>query len=605
MTESILHGLAEVFGVGPDAEEKPKRARPSSLQKFLEEDITTDSGKWTPEGHEPYVVVLELIDRVLRENETDVEISVLGAEQSGKTVSAALGPALHMVADYGLNVIYQLPTDKFAHRFGRTRLKKIVSGSRYIREQLRDVDAVDQATLKEINGHYLYILGTESVLNSISIPADVIVGDEVDKLNEENREWAEGRVAHSTRRLFINVSAGYNPEGGISRLYNEGTQFRLFYNCQRKSGCGRRNINLEESFPDCMAQIEGKWERVCPYCQAKLDLKKFRFVASHPERAAKKRYSFRISSLSIAARPADHIMKRWEKAKKRKSALAKFRCAELALPDAGAMQRVTDADIHKMRNRGAETQSMLLLGGSARPRFAGVDSGDVCHLWVHERDEQGRMRLVWAEIIDADNAENIVCERIPQLGIVSLVWDKKPLTTVARGAAYRYPRVVALQDFKENSTLVVADEEHLKKTYRCVKVDRNDSLDEFTDEITDDVRGLILPAEEHTTAKDEAVIADVIAQLKTGARKARTITENGRTVDKYVKAVPNHFLMAGNSSRMAELIVPSFIPFLTATSGGAVKQRTRRDELLGRDPGDDDYNDDIPRGGRRHAILNM
>ena len=65
------------------------------------------------------VAPIALIDRVLREKQKDVEISILAAEQTGKTVGIAAGPAFHLVGDYGRDVIYFLPTDKFAHRFGR------------------------------------------------------------------------------------------------------------------------------------------------------------------------------------------------------------------------------------------------------------------------------------------------------------------------------------------------------------------------------------------------------------------------------------------------------------------------------------------------------
>lgn len=555
--DALLHALADGLEVEAGAE---TRAKPSSLQKFLEQEIVTESGPWTPEGHEPFLAPIALIDRVIRQRETDTEISILAAEQTGKTVGIAAGPAFHLVGDYGRDVIYFLPTDKFAHRFGRTRVKKLVSGSKYLREQLRDSEAVNQATLKEINGHFLYILGLESILNAISIPADVIISDEVDMLSEENREWADGRVAHSDLRLRINVSAGYTPGAGIDLLFQAGTQHKLYFDCLNTRRCGRKKINLEETFPACMAEVSGKWERVCPDCGKALDLKRGRWIASQPEKAKEKRYSFRISSLAVAARAGDHIMRRWEKAQKRKSAMAKFRCAELAIPDGGAMQPITDAELLKMRQRGADAKHQLRIARGERPRYAGVDSGDVCHLWVYERNERGNPVLLWAEIIDADVAAETIDKRIEQLGIVSLVWDKKPLTTVARKAAYTRPRIVALQDFQENSTLVVVDEEHQKKTYRCVKVDRNESLDELTSELTDDVRGLVLPDESRATKRDAEVLAEVAKHLKNG-RKERVVTGTGVTKDKYVRNVANHFLMAANSARLAELIAAPFVRF--------------------------------------------
>jgi hypothetical protein len=532
----------------------PDAARPSTLQEFLETDITTETGAWTLEGHEPFGEIVELLDRVVRKRETDTEISVLAAEQVGKTM-IAVGFALQLVADRGRNVGYFLPTDGFAHKFGRTRLKRLIAKSLYLANQLRDKDTVSQATLKEFNDHFLYILGLESMLSAISIPLDVLINDEVDMLPAENLEWSQGRVAHSDLRVTLNVSAGYAPGAGIDQRYQEGTQHKYLIDCPTRT-CKRRAICLEENFPECMAMIRGKWQRVCPDCKTELDLTSGEWVATHPERAKQKKYSFRISSLIVSARAADHIMKRWEKAKKRKSAMAKFRCAELAMPDAGAMQPITDAELGQMESKDV---TLRFQRGEA-PRYAGMDLGDLCHFYVFER-QLGRPRLVWLEEIDSDKAEARVAELIANLGIAQLVIDKKPLTTLARAIAYRFPRIVALQDFIDSSEWpAVVDEKHEANTYRCVKVHRDESLDDFTAEIADASRGLLIPAEKNLTREHAEVLTVFKTHLK-NLRKERTIDAKGRAIDRYLKKVANHFGMAGNSARIAELIAPSVMPF--------------------------------------------
>src|SRR5690349_15053384 len=98
-----------------------ERVRPSSLQLFLEDDVSTDSGQWSLEGHEPFAAILSQMDDVFRRPLRDTEIALLKAEQIGATTSIGLGPGLHLAADLGRNVGYFLPTDVFARRFGRTR----------------------------------------------------------------------------------------------------------------------------------------------------------------------------------------------------------------------------------------------------------------------------------------------------------------------------------------------------------------------------------------------------------------------------------------------------------------------------------------------------
>lgn len=532
-----------------------KDIRPSTPQRFLEQDIVAETGPWTLKGHEAFAGILLVVDEAIRGSERNAgtSIAILAGEQVGKTL-VALGTALHLVADRAANVGYFLPTDKFAHKFGRTRLKKIIANSPYLRGQMKDHEAVNQATLKEFNGHHLYVLGLESMLGAISIPMDALVYDEVDLLPAENLEWSQGRVAHSKLRFEMFVSAGYTPGAGIDKRYQEGTQHRYLVPCPNRR-CDLGPICLEDVFPACMAKVKGKWERVCPECGSVLDLAKGAWVALHPERAKKKLFSFRLSSLVIGAREADHIMKRWERAKKRKSEKAKFDCAERAMPNAGALQPVTDAEIEKMKRR-----YVMQLATSGRPRYAGMDLGDICHFKCYERDETGRRRVVWLEEIDSDVAVERVSTLIGSLGVVSMVIDKKPLTTVARALAFRFPRIVKLQDFTTNWTLTVVDEEHQGRKYQCVKVDRDESLDEYTSEITSDgIDGLLLPDADYVPdAQTEAL--KTWAEHHKNLRKERTVTEKA-VVDKYKRDVPNHFGMAGNSARLAELVAPKYSKF--------------------------------------------
>jgi hypothetical protein len=528
-----------------------KRERPSSLETFAKQDIVADGAPFSFAGREPVRMIVETIDRVIRNREAGTQIAILGAEQWGKTISCLIAPALHLIADYGRNIIYFLPSDRFARRFGRTRLKNIIKASPFMREACRDRDVVNQATIKEINGHFGYWLGLQEITDAIAIPADALFYDEVDLLPTDNQEWSEGRVAASDLRLTVFAACGYIPGGGMDSRWQEGTQHKFLVDCSKR-GC-EKAICLEERFPDCMVEIDGEWRRACPKCKTPLNLGRGKWIATYPERAKQKKYSFRVSSLIIEARDAAHIMDRWEKAKRKKSKKAKFNCAELAIPDAGAMQPITDAELMRMRSR-----FVMDLAPSGRARYAGVDTGDQCHLWVFEEDETGHPILMWLEALDSDNAEAIVGERIVQLGIVSMVIDKKPLTTLARALAYRFPYIVALIDFTDNATLHVVDEEHQKKTYRCVKVDRNESLDEFASAITDESKHLVMADPEFTPDEQTERLYEASTHLK-NLRKERTMTANGRVIDKFVRNAPNHYGMAGNFALIAKHIAPPHI----------------------------------------------
>lgn len=551
--------------------ERPDRKAPSSLQLFLEDEIRTDTGIWSVEGHEPFGEILAAMDRIFRRPLRDFEIVLLKAEQIGATLSLGIGAALHLAADLGRNVGYFLPTDKFAHKFGRTRLKRTISRSQYLSDRMKDVgDPVNQATVKEFDGKFLYVLGLESMIGAIATPLDVLTYDEVDLLPAENREWSQGRVAHSDLRSSIWFSAGYSPGAGIDLKYQEGSQHKWLVDCTNRS-CRRKAICLEETFPDCLVPIGTKWHRACPDCEQPLDIvKNGRWVATYPDRARRGKISYRLSALSMSAMSAEYIMNRW-KGCRTKSQKAKFRCSVLAIPDAGAMQPISDVEINRMQS--GEVR-LLRQDRGELPRFAGVDAGDLYHFACYERLPSGNPHLVYVEELDSDDAVQRISELIRGLGVVSLVGDKKPHTNTMRALAYRFPRIVALQDFTNGSPLKVVEEEHEKKMYRCVKVDRDESLDELTSDITSD-RFLRIP-----DIESAEVMATFATHLK-GLRKERSIDAKGRAIDTYIKGVPNHFGMALNSARIAELIAPavqnfSFTPIAPSASSTAARPSISR-----------------------------
>jgi hypothetical protein len=527
--------------------------RPSSLQLFLEDDISTDNGPWSIEGHEAFAEILQQMDDVFRRPLRDSEIALLKAEQIGATTTIGLGPALHLAADLGRNVGYFLPTDKFANKVGRTRVKRMISKSTYLSARMKDRDVVNQATIREFDGKYFYIVGLESMIGAISTPLDVLLYDEVDMLPAENMEWSQGRVAHSDLRAAVYFSAGYAPGAGIDLRYQEGTQHKRLFDCANRS-CKRKGICLEEEFPECVAPnpapVGDLFIRVCPSCKRRIDVSGGRWVATYPQRAKQRKISYRLSALAVAAMSADYIWNRWTKCRT-KSQKAKFRCSVLAIPDGGAMQPISDVELNRMQSGEVK---LLRRGQGSLPRYAGVDAGDLYHFVCYERMPSGDPHLVSVREIDSDHALEEISKAISELGIVQLVADKKPHTNVMRALAYRFPKIVALQDFQNGSTLRVVDEDHEKKIYRCVKIDRDESLDETTSDFTGD-HFLRIPYIE--SAPEMAIFATHVKNL----RKERSIDAKGRVIDTYIKGVANHCGMALNSARLAEMIAPSFSPF--------------------------------------------
>ncbi len=100
----------------------------------------------------------------------------------------------------------------------------------------------------------------------------------------------------------------------------------------------------------------------------------------------------------------------------------------------------------------------------------------------------------------------------------------------------------------------VVDEVHEGKKYKCLKVDRDDSLNQFCAEVADPDSGLLTP--EH-----DSEIMQVFGRHMKQLRKSRIQDARGNEIDAFVRGVENHLGMAGNSARLAEVISPKNIRF--------------------------------------------
>lgn len=119
--------------------------------------------------------------------------------------------------------IYTLPTAGFATKFAKSRFDPVVDDSRVLKE-LIDPDT-DSSALKKIGSNFLYILGTYTQGSAISIPADILVHDEVDFSDQQALTTFASRLGHAKnggiRREFSTPTVnGF----GISKTFEASSQ---------------------------------------------------------------------------------------------------------------------------------------------------------------------------------------------------------------------------------------------------------------------------------------------------------------------------------------------------------------------------------------------
>ena len=319
------------------------------LREFLEAEIRCDGGPFTFGCRGALRAVAENLDTILRLGLPERTVSVLKGAQIGMT-TLAVGLALYCVAVRRLNVGYFLPDNDFAARFDDTRVRPVIRSAR-LRNAMRDGNFRGAAPkgLKEFPGtegsRFLYIVGLRDVGNAISMPLDVLIRDEVDDIPHENLKWSNDRLDASRLSLTVNLGVGRKPGAGIHAMYAAGDRRTWRVSCL---GCGTE-ATLEESWPGILQETgEEGLALACVRCGARLGRAAGRWFAENPVARRAGRMSFRISQLAVPAVRLERIAAKWFVAQT-PSERARFRCASLALPDAGEVQPIDAALIKRLR----------------------------------------------------------------------------------------------------------------------------------------------------------------------------------------------------------------------------------------------------------------
>lgn len=524
-------------------EQMTTRARRyADFEDFLLSEVYLKKGKrYTFDGHRAFIHIVRTIATVFRERIPDAVL----ANQKGGQIGAStfwMAAALYAAAEYGLSAIYYLPDDGLAAKVSQTRLQPMASLSPLLEERAA-IGKNGLLSFESPRGEaYVHTLGLYAAkgqvsTNAISTPADFIMADEVEFIPAVSLEEAKTRLAASPLKLEAYFSVGFFPGSGINAKFTEGCQYKWRVKCP---ACGYADQQPEEQFPESVIQVGGEWVLACVRCRKPYDVEECgEYVADFPSREADHNYSWRTSQLEIPFLSLTSIMKRYQKAQRRPDFMAKFECAVLGIPNAGSMQPITLAVLD-----GLERHSPIRLSStrSTRPRVAGLDMGNLCHLAVMEVTDSGQYAWTWYEELDSDTIVESIARLWDQLGLVGLVVDSAPLTSEARKVAYLHPGQVWLQSFPGGDELdrdlwETKEGLHEGRMFQRVLVPRNAALDHLCEGL---VAGHhLLP--NHGEARPEVL---ELMRLHLTNLKKEEAELRGRKQLQYQHGVENHFGLA-------------------------------------------------------------
>src|SRR5690606_25688013 len=126
--------------------------------------------------------------------------------------------------------------------------------------------------LKQAGNTNLYIRGSRGESNLVSIPASVLMLDEVDRMDQEKIWLAFERLSGQINKETWAISTPTLPNYGIHKLFQQSTQENYYFKCP---SCSRR---IKLFWPDCVEIIGESITDPrchesylkCNLCQAKL-----------------------------------------------------------------------------------------------------------------------------------------------------------------------------------------------------------------------------------------------------------------------------------------------------------------------------------------------
>lgn len=175
-------------------------------------------GPWTFKNH-PWL--LEMHDA------TDQVLVGKKAAQLGYT-EWAINRAFYTLDVPKEDVLYVLPTTKDAGNFSSTRFDPALDLSDHIKNLFNDVNNV---TLKKAGTNALYVRGSHSRSQLKSIPAPLLIFDEVDEMPEGMLDLAEYRASGQLAYTILCLSTPTIKGWGIDRQFELSSQDYYYFRC--------------------------------------------------------------------------------------------------------------------------------------------------------------------------------------------------------------------------------------------------------------------------------------------------------------------------------------------------------------------------------------
>jgi phage terminase large subunit GpA len=455
-------------------------------------------------------------------------VVVSKAAQVGGSTYAILR-SLHACAT-GLHVMYFFPTRTDVLDFSRGRVTPLLVDNPFLAKLMTDTDT---AGLKKIGDAYLYMRGMQSQVGMKSVPADMLVFDELDETDPIDKALAMERLGHSDYKRIIEVSNPSLPDYGVDESYQKSDQRHWTLKCPScaKWSAPERDFprKLGEEVRIILPREDGSFFLACTHCQAPLDIDLGEWVADFADRPI---HGYRISQLFSSKVDPGEILKEYRTTRY----ADRFYNLKIGVPWADLERRLDIMSVLALcseavmpaRAEGAEPTGTYSMG---------IDTGRQLHVVVLKTDPADRKRQHLVHLNVCQNFEDLDAI-LTRYRVTFCVIDGLPETHETRKFAERHAGVVFMNYFNEHQR-GAADWNH---EAHIVKVNRTEALDASREAVRD--QRLILP-------RQSPIVAEFARHMAADAKILDEDPDTGAQKYRYIRTGPDHFSLAFTYAWMA------------------------------------------------------
>ena len=451
--------------------------------------------------------------------------------------------------------IYTLPTTTFARQFTKSRIDPVIAQSPVLKAMVPSGN--DSSELKQLGNSFLYVRGSFGQTAAISIPADVLINDEVDFSNQQALTTFASRLGHAKlgegqgiRREFSTPTVeGY----GISKTLSLSTQQHYCVKCDHCHkwvapdffddvvipGFEKKTIEFDRLDLQDEKVKAGEAFLSCPECKGKLtqanlcDAEKRQWIAKCPDAdiSGYQVFPYDVPKINPISKTLNYI-KDYEK----KADWVNFKVG-LSFQDAES------SFLAERMQKYADSIAVEPSPNCASQCIMGVDIGKTSWALIGKRVDN-HIKIIWAERIKQDG-NDYLGQRLQLLvnyfGVVKAVIDAAPDFTTALALIENnyFGRVFGnyyVRELKGKMTdILVDDDEAMIKSVRTGTID---TLAKY-------VNGGIIRL---CRGSETELISEHLQALK----RVSEMDAQGNLVGKWVSTGADHYGHAMNYLRIAD-----------------------------------------------------